>query len=75
MRTTVSLSDDVHDQLVSLARDRGQSLSRTVDDLLRRVVTGEPLAYRVVPDPETGFVSLTFGREVTAEDVRALDDE
>ena len=47
-------------------------------DLLRRglssgVTEGEPPPYRI--DPGTGLPAVRSRRTITAEDVRALDDE
>jgi hypothetical protein len=79
MRTTVDLPPDLHRAAVALARDRHQSLSRTIADLLRRGLhaPGGPdvgpseLRYR------NGFPTLTggTGQTITSEDVRSLDDE
>jgi hypothetical protein len=79
MRTTVDLPPDLHRAALALARDRRQSLSRTIAELMRLglrgqvendEVTGE-LRYR------NGFPTLTggTGQPITAEDVRGLDDE
>ncbi len=75
MRTTITLSDDLHAQLVSISRDRRETVSRTVEDLLRRGLGGERPSYRMVRDPDTGFIGVDFGRPITEEDVRSLDDE
>jgi hypothetical protein len=79
MRTTVDLPPDLHRAALALARDRRQSLSRTVAELMRLGLqapgtdeggAGE-LRYR------NGFPTLTggSGQPITAEDVRGLDDE
>jgi predicted transcriptional regulator len=75
VRTTISLSDDLHAQLVSAARDRHQSLSRTIEELVRRALGGDRPAYSFIRDHETGFVGVDFGRPITDEDVRSLDDD
>lgn len=75
MRTTVNLPDDLHAQVVSISRDRRETVSRTVADLLRRGLGSAPPAYRMVRDPDTGFIGADFGRPITDEDVRSLDDE
>lgn len=74
MRTTINLRDDLHDRLASLARDRNQTLSQTVDELLRRAMDGEASCYELVRDPATGLLGIRFGTTITAEDIRSLDD-
>jgi predicted transcriptional regulator len=75
VRTTISLPDDLHAQLLSLARDRRETMSRTVENLVRRSLRGDQPAYTLSRDPETGFVGIEFGRPITEDDVRSLDDE
>jgi hypothetical protein len=75
VRTTISLPDDLHAQLVSISRDRRETVSRTVEDLVRRGLGGVQPAYRMVRDPDTGFIGVDCGRPITEEDVRSLDDE
>jgi predicted transcriptional regulator len=75
MRTTVDLPDDLHSVVSQLARDRRQSLSRTVSELV-----GDGLRARLVNptfeiDPETGLPLLRFGRTITLEEVQAFLDE
>jgi len=38
-RTTINLDEAVYSRVVSLARSRGKSLARTVEDLLRKALT------------------------------------
>ncbi len=74
MRTTIDLPDDLHRVALGIARDRGQTLSATVADLLRRALEQagpRPLA----TDPRTGLPTVRIGRVVTSDDVRALEDE
>lgn len=75
MRTTVDLPEDLHRRARSIARDRGQSLSATVADLVRR-----GLGERVAVDDmrityRDGFPVLRTGQPITVDDVRSLDDE
>ena len=57
-----------------LARDRAQPMGVVVAELVREALgTSEEL--RVEVDDETGLPLVRIGRPVTAEDVRALDDE
>jgi len=76
VRTTIDLPDDLHRAAVALARDRHQSLSRTVTQLLRRGLAhpDEPGGDTVSERPD-GFPVLVTDRRITAEDVRSLDDE
>ena len=74
MRTTLDLPEDVHRAVVALARDRAQPMGVVVAELVREALgTSEEL--RVEVDDETGLPLVRIGRPVTAEDVRALDDE
>jgi hypothetical protein len=79
MRTTVDLPDDLHRILSSLSRDRGQSLSRTVSELLRSTLTRtSPTATtegRLTRDTSTGLPSLVLGHVTTMDDVRSLEDD
>ena len=73
MRTTIDLPDDLHRVALSIARDRRQTLSQTVATLMRQALNAADA------EPATGerqgFPLLRTGRALTAEDVRALDDE
>jgi hypothetical protein len=74
VRTTLDLPEDVHRAVVALARDRAQPMGVVVAELVREALgTSEEL--RVEVDDETGLPLVRIGRPVTAEDVRALDDE
>jgi len=76
MRTTVDLPDDLHRAAVSLARDRGESLSKTVTELVRRALTPAGISDKVHADETTGLPVVWVGRPVTTEMVRAaVDDE
>lgn len=74
VRTTIDLPDDLHRAALQLARDRRETLSRTVADLLRHAMT----TGRDVPlttDALTGLPLADLGRRITAEDVRQADDD
>lgn len=80
MRTTIDLPEDLHQIALSIARETGRSLSQTVADLLRRGLAQgrsvtEPGRPPYVIDAETGLPTVRSRRTITAEDVRALDDE
>lgn len=75
MRTTIDLPDDVHRAAVLIARDRHQTLSRTVSELLRVALAGVHRDESVDIDRETGLPLVRLGRRVTAEDVASAQDE
>lgn len=77
MRTTINLSDETHDRLVSRARDTGQSLSATVDALLRQAMhLDDPTGVAAIRvDTDSHLPVIGFGKRITIEDVRALDDD
>ncbi len=75
MRTTVDLPADLHRRAAALARDRAQSLSRTLAELIRLALDGRSggdVAIEI--DRHTGFPIVRVGRPITTDDVRALDD-
>lgn len=75
MRTTIDLPDDLHRAATLIARDRRQSLSRTVASLLRSALTAEQPNRSVEVDEETGLPTLHVGKQIAAEDVAtAVDD-
>jgi predicted transcriptional regulator len=76
MRTTVDLPEDLHRAATSLARDRGQSLSQTVSDLMRRALRPDiTVPHRFVIDADAGLPVVFLGTPVTTEMVRAAVDE
>lgn len=75
MRTTVNLPEDLHRAATSLARDRDQSLSQTVSDLLRKALGPEIDGEQVTQDAATGLPLVRLGHPVTTEMVRAATDE
>lgn len=77
MRTTISLNDEIHQRLLSHARDSGKTLSETVERLLREAMNLESgVAARATRvDPVTLLPQIDFGRAISLEDVRSLDDE
>jgi len=77
MRTTVDLPDHLHRRAAALARDRAQSLSRTLAELVAVALEGgHPGQHPVVEtDRRSGFPIVRVGRPITTDDVRSLDDE
>jgi hypothetical protein len=75
MRTTIDLPEDLHRAALLIARDRQQTLSRTVSDLLRSALAGGHGGAVVETDAGTGLPLVRLGRRVTAADVAAAQDE
>ena len=75
MRTTIDLPDDVHQAALLIARDRHQTLSRTVADLLRLALAGSSGASPLEISPVTGLPLIRVGRRITQEDVQAAADD
>jgi hypothetical protein len=74
VRTTIDLPDDLHQIALSIARDKSQTLSETVSELIRAGLKPQPeIVIRI--DPETGFPVVNTGIPITTEDVRALEDD
>ncbi len=74
VRTTIDLPEDVHAIATAIARDAGTSLSDVVSRLLRAGLgTAGPV--KVSVSPRTGLKVGSFGRVMTSEDVRSLNDE
>jgi macrodomain Ter protein organizer (MatP/YcbG family) len=77
MRTTITLDDEIHQRLLSHARDSGKTLSETMERLLRDAMNLEAgasaRATRV--DAVTLLPVIDFGRAISLEDVRSLDDD
>jgi metal-responsive CopG/Arc/MetJ family transcriptional regulator len=77
MRTTITLPDDLHEQVSSIARDRGTTVSRTIADLLRSSLQPADVrdTGRLARSSVTGLLTIRLDRPVTSEDVRALEDD
>lgn len=74
MRTTVALPDDLHRQVMSVARDTSRTFSETIADLLRRGL-GQGGPSQLTQSGRTGLPVVHLGKVITTEDVRALDDD
>lgn len=74
MRTTVDLPDDLHEIAKSLARDRSQSFSEAVVELMRRGL-GSGGSAEISYHSRSGFPTISLGRPITSEDVRSLEDD
>jgi hypothetical protein len=73
MRKTLSIDQDLYEIALAIPRDRRQSLSAVVNELLCNSLTTTP--EEAQRTSKTGFPSFTTRRKVTLEDVRALEDE
>jgi hypothetical protein len=81
MRTTIDLPADLHSVVTSVAAHTQRSMNQTVADLIRRglalsagpVESGVDGALRI--NPRTGLPVIRSERPVTADDVRALEDD
>jgi hypothetical protein len=73
MRTTVTLDDDVLELVKRQARLRGQSLGRTLSDLVRRGLSAATPAQD--KDGLVVFLLPADSPVVTTEDVRRLETE
>ncbi len=73
MRTTIDLPEDLHRVALSIARDSRQTLSQTVANLMRQALNTASAELTI--GERQGFALLHTPRALTAEDVRALDDD
>ena len=74
MRTTIDLPDDLHRAATLIARDRHQTLSRTVESLMRAALADHDHT-TIEIDPESGLPTVRVGRRITAEDVAAIEED
>ncbi|HAP78071.1 MAG TPA: antitoxin [Acidimicrobiaceae bacterium] len=74
MRTTIDIRPDLHARAQSVARDRRQTISQAINDLLEQALDGPPPA-AAFGRSAAGLPTIRVGRVITADDVRALDDE
>lgn len=78
MRTTVDLPEKLHRVAIGLARHTGQSMSQTIVQLmergLRESLAGDT-AKGFATSPETGLPVARSVRVITADDVRALEND
>ncbi len=75
MRTTIDLPDRLHEIAKSIARDRSQTLSEAVADLMQRGLGRDETGPKITRHPITGFPVMLLGRTITTEDVRSLEDD
>lgn len=83
MRTTIDLPTDLHRVVTSVAAHTHKSMNQTVVDLIRRGLAVAPAGSQseanagseLQTSARTGLPVIRSARPVTAEDVRALEDE
>lgn len=74
VRTTIDLPADLHEAAISIARDRGTTLSRAVAELMRRGL-GQQGTVQYGRSTRTGLPTARVGRAVTSDDVRSIEDD
>lgn len=74
VRTTIDLPDDLHQQVLAIARDTHRTLSETVAELVRWSLRAGSTA-AISRDPRTGLPLTSVGTVVTSEDVRSFEDD
>ena len=74
MRTAIDLPDDLHQIASAIARDKAQTLSETVAQLIRAGLGQRPEITRYVSSL-TGLPVIRTSRPITTEDVRALEGD
>jgi hypothetical protein len=62
-------------QLREKARDRGQSLSKTIAEVIAEGFDKATFPGTIEISPRTGLPLVYLGHPTTIEDVRSLDDE
>ncbi len=75
VRTTIDLPDDLHRAATAIAKDTNRTLSATVSELIRRGLRQPDSPAGPGVQNRAGFPLLFIDSVITAEDVRALDDE
>lgn len=81
MRTTIDLPADLHNAVTSIAAQSRKSMNQTVADLIRRALTQPATPFDPADNPvvrvdqATGLPTVRSPRPVSAEDVRALEDD
>ena len=78
MRTTINIDAKLHAIVRSIAANNQQSLSDTIEALVKRGLYAETSAEKkgiVERDPDTGLPLIRSNRPITSDDIRSLDDE
>ena len=81
MRTTIELPDRLHRIAMGLAHHTGRSLSQTVTDLMERGLEQPPAeppargSRGFARHAATGLPVVRSARQISADDVKALEDE
>lgn len=66
---------DLLERLKEVARDREQSLSKTLAQIIEQGFDKPTHPASIEISPRTGLPLVYLGRPTTVEDVRALDDD
>jgi hypothetical protein len=74
MRTTVDLPDHLHARAKAIARDKGQTLSETLAELVLRGLEGRAPS-GMERSGRTGLPVVSLGTVITSADVRSLEDD
>jgi hypothetical protein len=75
MRTTVDIPEDMLQRLRELSKDRRQSLSKTITEVIESGFHKPTHPAAIEINPVTGLPLVYLGRPTTTEDVRSLDDD
>lgn len=76
MRTTLSIDDDLLAAAKILARDRSESVGKTISELARRGLNGTLRVGRTHRSSQFPVFSVSrHGRPITLEDVRKAEDD
>ena len=64
----------MHQLALTIARDKSQTLSQTVAEIMRRGLI-EKVEPTITVSKVTGLPVFSFGKPITTEDVRSLEDD
>jgi hypothetical protein len=72
MRTVIDISDDLHRQALSIARDSSRTLSEIIVELIRRGLS-QSKPPQTSRSPRTGLPVVNLGKVITTADVHSLE--
>lgn len=76
MRTTLTIDDDLLAAAKTLARDRSESVGKTISELARRGLDATPRARKAHRGSKFPvFAVPRYAHPITLEDVRKAEDE
>ena len=73
MRTTIDLTDEAYHLARAIAHERNESLGKVVSELILGPRKAKS-ARIVIPDDPHALPKVYFGRRITSDDVRNLED-